>query len=603
MAYQVIARKWRPQSFEQVVGQRHVMQTLENAIRQNRLAHAYIFSGTRGVGKTTTARILAKCLNCVKGPTATPCNECDFCRAITSGNSLDVLEIDAASNRGIDQIRELREMVRYAPVGGRYKVVILDEAHQLTDEASNALLKTLEEPPPNVVFILATTQPEDLVDTIKSRAQLFQFRSLSFQEIAEALDNVAKKENLKIEPGALAVLARAAEGSLRDGLSLLEQAIAYCGDNITDAQVRELLGVVAEDILDDLISAIENRSAEQALSLVQKLHTGGHNLQHFCRESIRHIRNLLVATISGADSELITEPPDQRPRIAAQAENFSEEDLTRFFQILMATDEDLRRKPDPRLHLELGLLRLVNAARLAPLEQVLSDLRAEKLPSAASTSRGSAAATAPASRSSSAAPPIANPAEQMHAAAASASVATPLNASAATVAAPVAASIAPPVATSPNFAPAESAEKPTPVPAAPPRIVAKAAEKHFSGLADAQMEAIQSLLRTQQKFLWSMVEHATRWELNGSEMNLYFPAENRSLADILQGRETMEKLRNILSSVLGQQLRVCVKLDSSRNAPPRLSDLRARVEQDPVVRAMLERFGGKISEVKQRSED
>lgn len=591
MAYQVIARKWRPQSFEQVVGQRHVMQTLENAIRQNRLAHAYIFSGTRGVGKTTTARILAKCLNCVKGPTATPCNECDFCRAIATGSSLDVLEIDAASNRGIDQIRELREMVRYAPAGGRYKVVILDEAHQLTDEASNALLKTLEEPPPNVVFILATTQPEDLVDTIKSRAQLFQFRSLSFQEIADALENVAENEKLKIEPGALAVLARAAEGSLRDGLSLLEQAIAYCGDKITDAQVRELLGVVAEEILDELVSAIENRSAEQALSLVQKLHSGGHNLQHFCRESIRHIRNLLVAKISGAESELITEPPDQRSRIAAQAEAFSEEDLTRFFQILMSTDEDLRRKPDPRLHLELGLLRLVNAARLAPLEQVLSDFRAEKLPSAASASRASAPASA--SRSSSA-PQNASPAEnKMQAAAASASVASPLNASA----------VVAPIAQSPNFPSAETEEKLSPVPAAPPRIVAKSAEKHFSGLAEAQMESIQSLLRTQQKFLWSMVEHATRWELNGSEMNLYFPAENRSLADILQGRETMEKLRNVLSSVIGQQLRVCVKLDSSRNAPPRLSDLRARVEQDPVVRAMLERFGGKISEVKQRSED
>ena len=587
MAYQVIARKWRPQTFEQVVGQRHVMQTLENAIRQNRLAHAYIFSGTRGVGKTTTARILAKCLNCVKGPTATPCNECENCVAITTGNSLDVLEIDAASNRGIDQIRELREMVRYAPVGGRYKVVILDEAHQLTDEASNALLKTLEEPPENVVFILATTQPEDLVDTIKSRAQLFQFRSLSFHEIAEALDNVAKKENLQVEPGAVAVLARAAEGSLRDGLSLLEQAIAYCGDKITDAQVRELLGVVAEEILDELISAVENRSAEQALSLVQRLHSGGHNLQHFCREAIRHIRNLLVAKISGADSELITEPPDQRPRLAAQAENFSEEDLTRFFQILMSTDEDLRRKPDPRLHLELGLLRLVNAARLAPLEQVLSDLRAEKLPSG--NSRATAAATV--SRSSST--PLQNPTEtKMHAAAASSIAAIPMAAN------PSAA-----VAPAPAFSSAENSEKVSPVPAAPPRVIAKAAEKHFSGLAEAQMEAIQSLLRTQQKFLWSMVEHATRWELNGSEMNLYFPVENRSLTDILQGRETMEKLRNVLSSVVGQPLRVCVRLDSSRNAPPRLSDLRARVEQDPVVRAMLERFGGRISEVKQRSED
>ncbi|MGB6482898.1 MAG: DNA polymerase III subunit gamma/tau, partial [Candidatus Acidiferrales bacterium] len=346
MAYQVIARKWRPQTFGEIVGQRHVTQTLENAIRQNRLAHAYIFCGTRGVGKTSTARILAKCLNCVNGPTAEPCNECDACRGITAGTTLDVLEIDAASNRGIDQIRELREMVRYAPAAARYKVVILDEAHQLTGEASNALLKTLEEPPDKVVFILATTQPEDLADTIKSRAQLFQFRSLAFQEIADALAHITQEEKLKIEPGALAVLARAAEGSLRDGLSLLEQAISYSGDEITDKQVRELLGVVGEEVLDELILAISEQSAEKALTLVQRLHADGQNLQHFCREAIRHIRNLLVGKVAGAESALITEPMDERPRLAKQAALFSEEDLTRFFQILMATDEDLRRKPD-----------------------------------------------------------------------------------------------------------------------------------------------------------------------------------------------------------------------------------------------------------------
>ena len=275
MAYQVIARKWRPQTFADVVGQRHVTQTLENAIASKRVAHAYIFSGVRGVGKTTTARILAKAMNCVKGPTATPCNECDSCREITSGSSIDVLEIDAASNRGIDQIRELREMVRYAATGNRYKIVILDEAHQLTDDASNALLKTLEEPPDKVIFILATTQPEELEDTIKSRAQLFQFRALTFAEISGALERIVKAENLQVEPGAIAVLARAAEGSLRDSLSLLEQAIAYSGDKITDAQVRELLGVVAESVLDELMSAIGNQSTEQALTLVHRLISDG----------------------------------------------------------------------------------------------------------------------------------------------------------------------------------------------------------------------------------------------------------------------------------------------------------------------------------------
>ena len=566
MAYQVIARKWRPQTFREVVGQRHVTQTLENAITQKRLAHAYIFCGTRGVGKTTTARILAKCLNCVKGPTATPCNECEACREITAGSSLDVLEIDAASNRGIDQIRELREMVRYAPASGRYKVIILDEAHQLTDEASNALLKTLEEPPEKVVFILATTRPEDLVDTIKSRAQLFQFRSLTFQEIAEALEHIVKEEKLEIEQGAIAVLARAAEGSLRDGLSLLEQAISYSGDKITDAQVRELLGVVAEEVLDDLIDAIADRSAEKALTLVQKLHAEGHNLQHFCREAIRHMRNLLVARVSGADSVLIAAPSDERPRLAKQAEQFSEEDLTRFFQILIATDDDLRRKPDPRLHLELGLLRLVNSARLASLEEVIADLRGE-MP-ARPTSGESRQSTANSIKA--------------NAAAMTAGTTHPIPESIAIAATP---------------------ERPAPLPASAPRIVAKAAEKQFSGLAAAQLEAIQSTLQNHQKFLWSMVEHASRWELSGGEMSLYFPPESHALAEMLQARDAMEKLRTVLSTVMGQPLRVCVRLDSGRGIAPRASELRARFEQDPIVRAMLERFGGKISEVKRRSED
>ena len=370
MSYQVIARKWRPQTFADVIGQRHITRTLENAIRTQRVAHAYIFSGVRGVGKTTTARILAKALNCMKGPEEAPCNVCASCLEITSGNSLDVLEIDAASNRGIDQIRELREMVRYAAAGGHYKVVILDEAHQLTDEASNALLKTLEEPPDKVIFILATTASEKLSDTIRSRAQHFQFRALSFGEIVEALQNIAKAENLKIDAGALAVLARAAEGSLRDSLSLLEQAIAYCGDEITDKSVRELLGVVAEDVLDDLVAAIRAQSSENVLKLVHRLIAEGQNLQHFCREAIRHFRNLLMARVCGADSDLVSAPPEERERLGRQAQEFSEEDLTRFFQILLWTDDDLRHKPDPRLHLELGLLKMVTAQRLAPLEEV-----------------------------------------------------------------------------------------------------------------------------------------------------------------------------------------------------------------------------------------
>ncbi len=596
MSYQVIARKWRPQTFREVVGQQHVTETLENAIRSNRVAHAYIFSGVRGVGKTTTARILAKALNCVKGPTPEPCNQCDSCREIAAGTSFDVIEIDAASNRGIDQIRELREMVRYAPAASRYKVVILDEAHMLTDEASNALLKTLEEPPEKVIFVMATTQPEDLVETIRSRAQHFHFRALAFGEIVQALEGIAQKEGLTVDSGALAVMARAAEGSLRDALSLLEQARAYCGTTIADAQVRELLGVVPEELLDALVEAIEARSAERVLALVHTFLAQGRNLQHFCREAIGHFRNLLIARVCGADSDLIAAPADERPRVAKAAAAFSEEDLTRFFQILLSTDDDLRRKPDPRLHLEMGLLRMVNAARLAPLEEVLAELNQE-----AGTSRSPGATRA--APAASATPPkaLARAAAAAGSGVATGPAITPLER--------IEAAPAPAPSTSAGRerAAVEETRARGPVPASPPSIVAKAAGE-LSGLEAAQVEAIKTAILAQQKFLGQLVEHVCRWELEGGEMRLYFPTENRALAEMLQARDPMEKLRTITSQVVGQPLRVCVRLETQpvsaaarvvRNSP----ELRAKFEQDPIVRAMLERFGGRISEVKRRSEE
>jgi DNA polymerase-3 subunit gamma/tau len=579
MSYKVIARKYRPQTFSEIVGQQHVTKTLANAIESNRVAHAYIFSGVRGVGKTTAARILAKALNCASGPTINPDNSCDSCREISAGTSLDVLEIDAASNRGIDQIRELREMVRYAPASSRYKVVILDEAHQLTDEASNALLKTLEEPPERVVFILATTRAEDLVETIKSRAQLFQFRSLTFQEIAGEIERIAKSENLKIDSGAVAVLARAAEGSMRDGLSLLEQAIAYAGETITDAQVRELLGVVAESVLDSLVEAIATQSAERALGLVHRLIADGQNLQHFCREAIRHFRNLLVVRVCGADSNLVAAPKDEQPRLAEQAAQFGEEDLTRFFNILLATDDDLRRKPDPRLHLELGLLRLINAQRLAPLEEALAELRGDSRPRAM--------------RPDSGVPPRATPAAQT-VSSSSASAAAVRMAPDPHATTPVAPSAAPPT-------PTARAAAPAPVPAVPPRIVARAAEDVADGLSAVQLGAIKTALR-ESRLLSSFLEQATRCEMEGGEFRLFFSAENRALTEMLP-REAMERLRTAVNQVVGQPLRVCVKLDPVRAGVSRSSELQARFERDPIVRAMLEKFGGRISRVKHPGEE
>jgi DNA polymerase III subunit gamma/tau len=610
MTYQVIARKWRPQTFRDLVGQTHVTDTLGNAIKNNRVAHAYIFSGARGVGKTTAARILAKALNCVKGPTAEPCGECDSCKEIAAGTSLDVIEIDAASNRGIDQIRELREMVRYAPAAARTKVVILDEAHMLTGEASNALLKTLEEPPERVIFVMATTEPENLVDTIRSRSQHFHFRALTFAEITGRLQEIAEKENLQIEPGALAVIARMAEGSLRDALSLLEQARAYCGDTIGDKAVRELLGVVPDDALEELVGAIAAGSADRALALVHSFQKEGRNLQHFCREAIRHMRNLLVARVCGADSELIAATPDQRPALARAAEKFTEEDLTRFFQILLQTDDDLRHKPDPRVHLEMGLLRLINAARLAPLEELLAEVRSG-VPAAAGAGAGG-------SRLASAVP-AALPRQEVPAAPGIATAVTARTTSFGSGAAAMPARVEKAqAATAPTALASTAYTAPPAAPRAEDFSVAptdQAAEPETSrepvasGLSDEQVAAIKLALQAQQKFLGELVEHGNRWELDGAELRIYFSPEKRAFAEMLEGRDSLEKVRAASSKVLGRAVRVCARLESSAGPAAAASragssaqELRAQFERDPMVRSMLQRFGGRITEVKRGSE-
>jgi DNA polymerase-3 subunit gamma/tau len=601
MSYQVIARKWRPQTFDDLVGQQHVTGTLKNAIKNDRVAHAYIFSGARGVGKTTAARILAKALNCVKGPTATPCGECDSCKEIAAGTSLDVIEIDAASNRGIDQIRELREMVRYAPAASRSKVVILDEAHMLTGEASNALLKTLEEPPDRVIFVMATTQPEDLVDTIRSRSQHFHFRALTFAEIAGRLEEIAKKENLQMEQGAMAVIARMAEGSLRDALSLLEQARAYCGDTIADKEVRELLGVVPDDALEELVGAISEGSADRALGLVHTFQKEGRNLQHFCREAIRHMRNLLIARTCGADSDLIAATPDQRPALAKAAALFSEEDLTRFFQILLETDDDLRRKPDPRVHLEMGLLRLINAARLAPLEELLAELKGGAPGGGVHNgmARSAAPAGASASATKSATPGFAAAIAAQPRAQTNAPISSVFPAQALVPAATVAAPASPQVTQ-------EVEAKESAIPAK-----TNGAAVQAIGISQAHVAEIKSAIHAEQKFLGQSVEKSSRWELDGAELRIYFSENHRTFADWLGGRESLEKIRGISSKVLGRAVRVCAKLEavaaaaaaSAARGASGTQELRAQFERDPMVRSMLRRFGGKISEVKRSQEE
>src|SRR5947208_8813441 len=374
--YKVIARKYRPQNFNELIGQEHVQKTLTNAIESNRLAHGYIFSGQRGTGKTTVARILARCLNCEQGPTATPCGTCASCTEISAGSAVDVIEIDAASNRGINEMRELRENVRYRPARGRYKIFIIDEAHQITNEAFNALLKTIEEPPAWTVFILCTTESHKIPATIASRCQHFSFRSVDFEDLSQRMAWICGQEGIEADPEALAVLAAAGEGSVRDSLSALDQAIACCGAKLNATEVRALLGAFSLESLEKVSSALVAGDSRRMLEVVDELERNGHNLQHFARELARYFRNLLVARIAGAETRLVAAPAAHRARLAGTAARFSEEDLSRYLKLSLDLFSDLQVSLQPRFHLEIGLIRLVQAGRLLPIEEALAGFAA-----------------------------------------------------------------------------------------------------------------------------------------------------------------------------------------------------------------------------------
>jgi DNA polymerase-3 subunit gamma/tau len=387
MGYQVLARKYRPQRFADVAGQDHVTRTLMNALTQNRLAHGYIFSGHRGIGKTTIARILAQALNCGKTvgsaerPTAEPCGVCDSCVEIRQGNAVDVIEIDAATNRGIDEIRELRDAARYAPSRDRYKIYILDEAHQITDAAFNALLKTLEEPPSHVIFMMATTEPENIPQTIRSRCQHFSFHAVKFDDILAQLKGIAAQEQVEAEDAALALLAEAGDGSMRDALSIMDQAIASAP--VTDGrpvleggQIRELMGSVPNAVFERLLEAVSQGQSAELMTQLNGLVNAGHSPSSLARQMARYLRNALMAKLGGEQTELLQISTDERARAARTALLFSEEELTRNLQIVLRTFDELNYRQEQRFHLELGLLKLIHAQRLLPLEELLSGVAA-----------------------------------------------------------------------------------------------------------------------------------------------------------------------------------------------------------------------------------
>ncbi|MGA8270365.1 MAG: DNA polymerase III subunit gamma/tau [Candidatus Sulfotelmatobacter sp.] len=632
MSYTVLARKYRPQKFSEVIGQEHVTRTLQNALEQGRTAHGYIFSGHRGIGKTTVARILAAALNCRSSdrPVAEPCGICESCTEIRAGNAVDVIEIDSATNRGIDEIRELREGARYRPARDRFKIYILDEAHQITDAAFNALLKTLEEPPDHIVFMLATTQPEDIPQTIRSRCQHFSFRAVKFDAIVSQLRDLVGREKIEADDDALALLAEAGDGSMRDALSILDQAIASSSGKLTADSVRNLVGAAPAHILEEVMQAIARGASEDVLRQVDHLIGEGHSPTHFARQMVRFLRNATVAKIAGKDSSLLQISSEERERVERVAGLFGEEDLTRHLQIMLRTHSELGYKQEQRFHLELGLLKMAHAQRLLPIEQLLSEvaISSNTQNSDASAPRTSARPTiVPSAASERRTEPVA-PARPNHVspfAADSARKGTPrqesstdsVSASGARV---IMGSAAPAdlnenalvvrIDSSPEPQrepqPGLQLQAPSPLSTVPSETAVMAAP--MERIEKLRGAVLRALADGNQRILVSMLDTG-EWAVEGNELVIKV-SESQTVVDMSLGAEGRRLAIASASGVLGRAVKLKIIPGSAvaatevkRNGGGRSSGAgseptgRNRAEQDAVVRRLQEKFGAQIRTV------
>ncbi len=537
MSYQVLARKWRPQTFEEVVGQETVTKTLQNAIKSERVAHAFLFAGVRGVGKTTTARILAKALNCQEGPTPSPCGECVSCREITEVNSIDVLEIDAASNTGVDNIRELRESARYGTARDRFKIFIIDEAHMLSNAAFNALLKTLEEPPPHVKFILATTEYAKIPVTIASRCQQYDFKPIPFSLILERLELLRKEEGIEISEHSLRAIVSVAEGSMRDAQSALDQIIAFGGKQISDEAVRVLLGVVDEKAILSLVDAVLERDVKILVEQVQELVNSGVDPRNFCRKLIHHVRNLMVCRVTGWDERLLNLPDTAKDEILKQSEQFSELDLIRFYDLLNRAENDLRWNSHPWVHLEMTLMKLIELTRLPSLEDVIAKMQlGEKIgkssPKGGAVPSGDTGTLFPAAHKW-----------------------------------------------------PESKDKKGSQSAAPPE-----AEKTKKEEAVSENQVISHLLsavQTESIRLYSSLQHASRTTLEGGKLLISFPqSEAFHQGEVLRS-DHQDLLSRLCAKIVGSVPKIEVQLEEPPNEQP-------DPKEDPRVKTFIETFPGKV---------
>jgi len=566
--YTVLARKWRPQRFAEVIGQRGVTQTLRNAIAANRIAQSFVFSGPRGVGKTTTARILARGLNCVQGPTAEPCGVCDACVEIAQGRDIDVLEIDAATNTQVDKVREIIiSGLGIAPVRNRYKIFIIDEVHRLSQQAFDALLKSIEEPPPHVVFMMATTELEKVPATIQSRSQVFELKTIGVKQIADQLRKIADAEQIQIDDAALTLLARAGDGSMRDAQSAFDQVIAFAGRTVTPDDVTAVLGLVRRDLLMDIADAVVRDDGAAIFGLAGHAAEAGYDMRLVIRELARLTRDLLVI---GVDASRLTDPEiaaeGERDRLRTLASQFSGEDLMRAFDVLTKAEYDIRGSMQPRYHLELALLRWIHLRKLVPLTDLIQGLE-----------KGGGAPRP--------APPVSKPAPK------------PPSTNAATVRAveakrEAASVVEPPFASAPGSAPA-----PVSAPGLP-------------GLKDAILAEVQ---KSRKYFYGTVVAQAQRIEVDGERMVMAFAPQHRMLKlQLEQSRAWLEELATRLAgrkitvaAVDGTPLPSARPADAARGAAGASGDaekqdaLKQKALADSGVQAMLDVFRTDIKEVEE----
>ena len=605
---QVIARKFRPQTFDQVIGQEAITRTLMNSIKSGRLHHAYLFTGARGVGKTTTARILAKSLNCAKGITTEPCDECDSCLDIVASRSMDVQEIDAATYTKVEDTREvIINTIGIAPARDRYKIFIIDEVHQLSSHSFNALLKTIEEPPPRVVFILATTDQGKVPETILSRCQIFEFRTLTLKKIVEQLRYISGQERIEISDAALLTIARAGEGSMRDAQSALDQVISFSGSKVADNDVSTALGLVDIETLNETLEAIADEDSERIVRTVDQVVSRGYDFRSFCREMMVHIRALLVVKIAGFDSELIQLPESEADTLKRLGDCFSEQDLLRFFSILTKTEQDIKNSSQPRFQLEIGLVKLAQARRLYLLEEALARIEALESRLGGGTTAGSRAApdrqssTPRSSRPSQYSSRTAPTQSATRAAVSQPTSSEPL--AEGQIAASTAKTSSSPQPT--NAASTIGVEPRSPATDALYEVALELQTEKSVPLAanidsDIRIDKIKAALLEKRKMMVVSTLDKGNITIDGNYLRVEYALENAQCKTDIESRDKRIAIEDACEQVLGQRLTLRASIAGqleAENKAPRKENAKAASVDDPKLRAFVDKFHGEVIEV------